>query len=192
MNLLALLRHAAPRVFAIRKRTWIAIGAGLLVLLGLLAWAAVALMSWLWGQAPTLAEAGRRAAGTAMGQVEQVVPGVKEQVAVWLPGVAQDQAAARDVSGPDIGPMARYPGLVRDYYTRKGSSVEVHYSGRADFQAVLEYYARGFAAAGYRQEVITASREAESHRYALGDDLIEFKLTVKPRGHVQVELKEPL
>jgi len=36
-----------------------------------------------------------------------------------------------------------------------------------------------------------ASREAESHRYALGDDLIEFKLTVKPRGHVQVELKEP-
>ena len=192
MNLLALLRHAAPRVFAIRKRTWIAIGAGLLVLLGLLAWAAVALMSWLWGQAPTVTEAGRRAAGAAMKQVEQVAPGVKEQVAVWLPGVAQDQSAARDVSGPDIGPMARYPGLVRDYFTREGSIVEVHYAGRADFRAVLEYYARGFAAAGYRQEVIAASREAESHRYALGDDLIEFKLALKPRGQVQVELKDTL
>lgn len=197
MNLLALAGRIAPRLFAIRKGTWIALGGGLLLVFGLLIWAGVAALSWLWGQTPALAEAGKRAADVALAQVEQAAPGLKEQAAVWLPDVSKDAAAVnelpvRDVSGPDIGPVARYPGLARDYYSREGRSVEVHYAGRADFQAVLEHYTRGFTAAGYRQEVLNATRAAEQHRYAKGDDLIELKLLAKPHDSVQVILKDTI
>lgn len=195
MNLLNLAAQVAPRVFAIRKGTWITLGIGLLVLFGLMIWAAVAVVSWLWGQAPTAAEAGKRVADVALAQVEQVAPGLKEQAAALLPGAAKDVPTMRDVSGPDIGPdigVARYPGLARDYYSREGRIIEVHYTGRADFQTVLAHYSSSFAAAGYRQEVVNASREAEQHRYIKGGDLIEFRLVNKPRDRIQVELKDTI
>ena len=189
MNILTLVSQVKTRVLSIRKGTWIALGIGLLVLFGLLIWGAVATLSWLWGQAPTAADAGKRAAGAALEQVEQVAPGMKERVADWLPKASKNEPAVRDVSGPDIGPVARYPGMARDYYSHEGNLIVVHYVGRADFQSVLDHYTRGFAAAGWRQEVIAATREAEQHRYILGKDQIEFRLASKPNGRIQVELK---
>jgi hypothetical protein len=195
MSLLNLAAQFAPRVFAIRKGTWISLGIGLLLLFGLLIWAAVAAMSWLWGQAPNAAEASKRVADKALAQVEQVAPDLKEQAAALLAGTARNEPPVRDVSGPDIGPaigVARYPGLARDYFSREGRVIEVHYAGRADFQAVLAHYRLSFAAAGYSQEVVNATRDAEQHRYIKGNDLIEFKLVNKPRDRVQVELKDAI
>ncbi len=72
----------------VRARIWLILGAAVLGILGLLTWAAIALLSWLWGQFPTATEAGKRFAGEAITQVEQVAPGLKEQANQWIPGLA--------------------------------------------------------------------------------------------------------
>ena len=50
LEVIALAAQAAPKLFQVQRRTWIGIGVSVLVLLGLLLWAAVALIGWLWGQ----------------------------------------------------------------------------------------------------------------------------------------------
>lgn len=106
----------------------------------------------------------------------------------WLSGGASP-GSAEDVGGNDIGPVDRYPGLVRDYFQRYGLILKVRYQGKADFQAVLSHYTRGFEAAGYRQAVLNGSREAEHYRYYRGGELVEFKLTRKADGFVELELE---
>lgn len=211
MNLLSLAHQVVPRLRSIRKGTWIALGTGLFALLALFVWAGISLLAWLWGQAPGVAETGKRAAGVALEQAEQVIPGVrekveqvvpglkkqigevvpdaKEQIGIWLPGTVKKESAQRDVGGTDIGPVARIPELARSFFQRDERAIEVRYLGRADFQQVLNHYARGFEAAAYRQEVLSATRETEHHRYAKGSELIEFRVTHMPSGDIQVELK---
>jgi hypothetical protein len=204
MSVLSSTAGLVPRFLGIRKRVWIGIGLTLLVLMGLLVWALVASVSWLFGQAPGAAEAGKRAAGVAIEQVEKSVPGIREQVGVWIPGVAgvaggaggaagaaKAEAGIADVTGSDIGPVARFAGLPRDSFMRQGESTIVRYVGKADYAAVLGHYAQGFAAAGYRQEVLAATRQSEHHRYVSGTQSIEFLLTGKADGQVEVELRQP-
>lgn len=57
------LGQAASSPGNIRARTWLILGAVGLVIIGLIVWAGLALLSWLWAQAPAVTEAGKRLAG---------------------------------------------------------------------------------------------------------------------------------
>lgn len=203
LNKLGLLVKTASWLSNIRARTWLILGAVALGLAGLLVWAAIALLSWLWGQAPTAAEASKRIAGDAMTQVEQVAPGIREQAEQWLPAGVKEQAQkwlpgfgttlpTSDVSGSDVGPVPRFPGLVRTHFAREGKIEEARYAGPAAFATVLAHYVQGFAAAGYTQEVISATTEGEQHRFRRGGESIDFSLLRRPGGVMEVRLQTPL
>ena len=172
----------------IRTRTWLILGAVGLLILGLMAWAGIAILFWLWGQAPSVSEAGKRLAGAAVTQIEQVAPGLKEQVGQWRPGLGEASPVS-DVSGTDMGPVPRYPGLVRSHFTREGQAVEVRYAGRGTFDMVLAHYVKGFAAANYAQEVLSATSEGEQHRFRRGQESIDLALLRSQGGLLELRLK---
>ncbi|MBO6727936.1 MAG: hypothetical protein JJ911_19915, partial [Rhizobiaceae bacterium] len=89
---------AVSALSKVRARTWLILVAAVVGILGLVTWAGIALLSWLWGQFPTATEAGRRLANAAATQIEQVVPGLKEQIGQWVPDLAENPPAS-DVSG---------------------------------------------------------------------------------------------
>lgn len=176
--------NIGTRLAQVRKRTWIMIGLGLFGFMALLAWAAIALLMWLWGQVPVAAESGRQLAGNAMEKAAQVVPALKTQLEPWLGGNAEEAALqakagdwpSRDVSGAELPGVARFPGLVRTHYVREARRVEMRYSGQGDFQAVLDHYASQFKTAGYLQEVISANPESEKHRFVKSSDAVDFEI----------------
>jgi len=191
--------RAASVLRKIRPRTWLIIGGVVVGILGLFVWAGIAALSWLWGQVPTAATAGNRLVGDALTQIEQSAPGLKEQIGQWVPGL-KDQVSqwapslaedlpASDVSGTDLGPVPRFAGLVRTSFSRREGAVEVRYAGPATFEAVRAHYVQGFSAAGYAQEVLDASPDAENHRFTAGADTIEFALRRQAGGRVEVRLK---
>lgn len=182
------LAQAASWLGNIRARTWLILGGLAFAIVGLLVWAGIALLSWLWAQAPVATETGKRLADAAAATVEQAAPGLKEQAARWLPGLGE-APPARDVSGTDLGPVPRFPGLVRSHYARDGETTEVRYAGRADFDAALAHYVRGFAEAGFAQEVVSATPEEERHRFRHGQESIEFALMRRPGGLIEVRLQ---
>jgi len=182
------LQKAASSLRNVRARTWLILGAVGLVILGLLVWAAIAALSWVWGQTASVSDTGKRLAGVAVTQIEQVAPGLKEQVGVWLPALGEEPLGS-DVSGADVGPVPRYPGLVRTHFAREGQLVEARYAGRMAFDAVLAHYVQGFAAAGYTQQVISATSEGEHHRYLRGQESIDFWLLRGTGGKLDVRLK---
>lgn len=198
LGLFAIAAQFAPRFFQIRRRTWIAVGVGLLVLFGLLIWAAVALMGWFLGQAQGWMGAAPEAARGAMEQVEQAVPGARaklgELVPALIPGGHKSAATQpqRDVSGTDLGPVARYPGLARTYWHREAKQVAIEYEGAADYAAVLDHYAKGFAARGYAQTVQSAQADTETHEYAKGAERLLVKIAKKPQDGVSVRVETNL
>lgn len=181
----------APRLFQIRRRTWIAVGVGLLVLFGLLIWATVALLGWFLGQAQGWMGAAPEAARGAMEQMEQAVPGARAKLGELVP-VLKPSPPQRDVSGTDLGPVARYPGLARTYWHREGKQAAIEYEGAADYAAVLDHYAKGFAARGYAQTVQSAQADAETHEYAKDTERLLVKITQKPRNGVSVRVETNL
>lgn len=190
-GLFAIASQFAPRLFQVRRRTWIAVGVGLLVLFGLLIWAALALIGWFFGQAQGWMGAAPEVARGAMEQVEQVVPGAREKLGEFVPGLKPAQPP-RDVSGTDVGPVARYPGMARTYWHREGKQVTIEYEGEADYAAVLDHYARGFAAQGYAQSVLSATPAAETHEYMKGGERITLKIAQLPKGAVSARIETPL
>lgn len=199
MSKFVLLEQFASSLRNVRARTWLILGAVALGLVVLLVWAGVAILSWLWGQAPAMTEAGKRFAGEAITQVEQLAPGLKDQAELWAPGVKEqinrllprgsEALPTRDVSGTDVGPAPRFPGLVRTYFAREGQIIKVRYAGRAAFDRVLAHYVQAFAAAGYTQEVISATAEAEQHRFQRGPESIDLSLVRRPGGLLELGLK---
>ncbi len=188
----------APRLFQVRRRTWIAAGVGLLVLFGLLIWAALALAGWFFGQtknwtgaAPEAARGALEGAMEQVEQVEQVVPGVRETLGAFVPGL-QPSPQPRDVSGTDVGPVARYPDLVRSNWQREGTQATIEYEGEADYPAVLDHYVKGFAAQGYAQSVLSATPVAETHEYTKGRERVVLTITQQPRGAVSARLETSL
>lgn len=184
-----LLEQVARRARQVRARTWLLLAAVALGLVGLLIWAAVAVLSWLWTQAPAVTDVGRRVADEAMTRIEQVAPGLKEEIDRRLPGTGA-APPARDVSGADIGPVPRFAGLVRTYFARGGGTVEARYAGRASFEAVLAHYVKGFTAAGYAQEVLSATPQTEQHRFRRGRESIDLTLTRRPDGLLELRVKQ--
>ena len=191
LGLLGYLATLVPGLLQVRRSTWIAVGVGFLVLLGLTAWAAVALVGALWGQARNLSDTApdvvRDATRAAVGQVEVIVPGMREKLGEIVPSLKAGQPP-RDVSGSDVGPVARYPGLARDHWHREGREITVRYAGAADFAAVLDHYVNGFAAQGYRQNLLSASPDAERHEYLKDADRVGFTLTRDAKGVVKATI----
>ena len=181
----------APGLLQVRRSTWIAVGVGLLALLGLLLWATVALIGGLWGQVQTLAgaapDAMRGTSSAVMKQVEVIVPGAREKIGELVPALKAEQPR-RDVSGTDVGPVARYPGLARAYWHREGREITVRHEGAADYAAVLDHYVRGFAAQAYRQNLLSAAPDAERHEYIKDADRVGFFLAKDPKGGVKVTI----
>lgn len=182
--------RAVSALGKVRARTWLILGAVVLGILGLVAWAGIALLSWLWGQFSVLSETGKRLAGETMTQVEQVTPGLKEQIGQWVPDLAENPPTS-DVSGIDAGPVPRFPGLVRSYFARGEKTVEVRYAGRATFEAVRAHYLQGFSAAGYVHEVKEATPETEHHRFKRNDQSIDLLLLRQAGGRVEIRLTVP-
>ena len=220
-GLLTYVAQFAPGLFRVRRSTWITVGVGLLVFLGFLIWATMALIGWLWGQTQTLAGAAPDAVrGTARGvvsRVEELVPGARavlDQVAAsvpdargalgrvteQLPGASEllvgilpaskpEAPLQRDVSGQDLGPVARFPGLARTQWQRTAEGAVVDYEGKADYVKVLDYYAKGFVSAGFEQTVQSSTLEAETHQYTKDRERLILKIAQKPKGLVGVRIE---
>lgn len=199
LNRLGPLALLVSSVGRIRTCTWLLLGAAGIVVLGLIAAAGIALLSWLWSQAPAAVDAGKRLGGEAAAQVEQAAPGLWEQLDQWAPGLREQlsrwipgpaPAPAQDVSGADIGPVPRYPDLVRSHFARTGNAVEVGFVGAAPFDAVLAHYVKGFAEAGYTQDVIAAAPDVEKHLFRREGETFELALTRRPGGRIELHLKQ--
>lgn len=197
-----LLTQAVSGLKAIRTRTWLILGGVVMLIIGLIVWAGIALLSWLWAQTPAATEMGKRAVTEGATRIEQAAPELKAQAERWLPGIEEqigrwvpgfgDEPPARDVSGADPGPVPRLAGLVRSHYGAEGGTVEVHYAGRADFDATLAHYVKGFAGAGYVQEVISATPEVEQHRFLREGESYDLTLTSRSGGVIEVRLRQSL
>lgn len=176
------LGNFGARIARVRTRTWVLIGLGVVAVLGLMAWAAIAILSWAWGQVPSLAETGRQAAGVAMDKVEQVAPGLKGQLdpllgsaGLSLPEIAGEPPAV-DVSGQDLPGLARYPGSARVFYAREAGRTELRYAGQGELPAVLAHYVTQLSATGYAQEVLSATPDAERHRFVKTGRVLDFEI----------------
>jgi len=203
MNKLGFLAYTAqvgPRILQVRRRTWIGLGIGFLALVGLFIWAAIALTGWALGQSQAwFGNFKSSASGPAreiLVQMEQVAPGVvapvREKLGEYVPGLQAETVRPRDVSGSDLGPVPRYPGMVRTYWHREGRAVTVEYEVRVDYGAVLDHYVQGFAAAGYAAEVQSASREMEVHQYTQAQERYLVRFSRKAGGIVSVHLETTL
>lgn len=186
----ALAAQRAPRLFQVRRRTWLALGVSLLLLFVLLIWAGLVLMGWLLGQAQGWMGGAPEAVRGAMERAEQTVPGAREKLGEWLPGLKPTQPQ-RDVSGSDLGPVTRYPGMVRTYWYREDAVITIEYQGEANYAAVLDHYAKGFASQGYTQSVQSATPTVETHEYTKGSERIVLKITQLPKAAVSVRITLP-
>ena len=217
-GVLAYAAQFAPRLFQVRRSTWITVGVGLLVLFGALIWAVMALIGWLWGQTQNLAGAAPDAVRGVVRQVEEFVPGARAMLdqavasvpdprgalgraTEQLPGASEllggilptikppDAPLQRDVSGQDLGPVARFPGLARTQWQRTAEGATVDYEGKADYVKALDYYARGFVTAGFEQTVQSSTLEAETHQYTRNRERLTLKIAQKPKGVVGVRIE---
>lgn len=186
----ALAAQFAPRLFQVRRRTWITVGVGLLLLFGLLVWAGLALLGWLFGQAQGWMRDAPEAVRGAVEQTEQAVPDVREKLGEWVPAL-KPATPRRDVSGTDLGPVPRYPGLARIYWRREDTKITTEYQGDANYGLVVDHYAKGFATQGYAQSVQSATPTVETHEYTKGDERIVLTIAHLSKSVVSVRIEMP-
>lgn len=93
MDALQVGRQIASRAFAIRRRTWIMLGATLLVVAALLVWAALTALFWAVERAPDLLQSAGPLLASAIEQLEAVLPGIRETIAQYWPGLADPEPA---------------------------------------------------------------------------------------------------
>lgn len=86
--LIALAAATAPRIFQIRKRTWISLAVGVFVLMGLMVWAIVALLSWAFSNAGAVISHAPDAAKRAQEQAEVFMPGIRKTIEDLVPGLS--------------------------------------------------------------------------------------------------------
>ncbi len=184
-GLVALAAQFVPRLIHVRRGTWLALAVAMMGVIVLLIWAAVSSFDWLRGQAQALTGAAPEAARAVFAQVEKAAPGAREKLGEFAPAL-KTEPPPRDVSGTDVGPVARYPGLARSYWHREGREITVRHEGAADYAAVLDHYVKGFAAQGYRQNLLSATPDAEQHEYLKDSDRVGFALMRTPKGGVKV------
>jgi hypothetical protein len=181
------LAHLGPRLRAVRKRTWVLAGLAIVAILAVVAWLAVAIVSWGWSQVPVLPASGRQAATAALQQVEQVAPGLKSGMDQLIDETcpAGKEAAewpAREVSGTELPGVERFPGFVRTRYGREKHRIELRYLGDGDIRTVLDHYTSQFVRAGFVQEVLNATPEFERHRFGKTGGVVEFEIRQSGKG----------
>jgi len=186
LHIRRLSEHLLSALGQIRVRTWVMLGGFMVGTLALAVWAVVGLMSWLWGQLPAAIEIGKRLSGETTAQIERVAPGLQEQVRQWV-GIAEESPKS-DVAGADIGPVPRYPGLVRSYFARAEETLEVGYTGRAPVGLVRAHYIQGFTMAGYAGEVLKATADMEHHRFKNGKESIDLLLFIREQALVEISM----
>jgi hypothetical protein len=166
------------------------------MLFALLIWAAVALIGGLWGEARNLAGAAPAAmhnsARGVLEQIEVIIPGTREKLGEFAPALKPETQPQRDVSGTELGPVGRYPGLTRVHWQRKAGLAAAEYTGQADYATVLDHYARGFAAQGFAQGVLSATPQAEEHEYTKGQERFVLKIAQQPKGNISVRVETAL
>lgn len=181
--------RVTPQSFLARYRVWVAAGLGILALIGLSIWGALAAIGWMWGQTQGWSQNASEAARGASRQVEQVEPQARETPDELVPVLKPEKPTRRDVNGTDIGPVARYPGLVRTHWHREGKQIALEYEGDAEFAAVLDHYVKGFSARGFTQTVQTATPAMETHDYTNARERFTLIITEKPKGGISVRIK---
>ena len=90
-----LLRGLLARVFSISRRTWIFLAATLVLLMALVIWTTISAASWLLGIARDGVNAAPDAVRAASSQVEQVIPGIQEKLALLLPALTPEAQPRR-------------------------------------------------------------------------------------------------
>jgi len=187
LSKLSLFSMLASRIFAISRRTWILISVVILMFTILAVWLTISLAGWLFGMAQEGVSAVPDVARSAVQQVEKVVPGATQAIED-LRAVGQAAPPARDVSGTDPIPVARFPGLARTHWQREDQGITVRYEGKADLAAVLDHYAKGFAEHGYRQELLAATPSEERHDYHKGEERIGVTFVQQKENRVLVSI----
>ena len=124
-----------------------------------------------------------------LGRVTEQLPGASELLGGILPAIKPEAVQQRDVSGQDLGPVARFPGLARTQWQRAAEGAVVDYEGKADYVKVLDYYAKGFVSAGFEQTVQSSTLEAETHQYTKNRERLILKIVQKPKGLVGVRIE---
>lgn len=188
---LPLFNMLASRLFAISRRTWLLVSVALLILAALAVWLTISLAGWLFGMARDGVSAVPEVAGSAVQHIEKVVPGAMQAIED-LRVIGQASPPARDVSGTDPIPVARFPGLARTHWQREDQEISVRYEGKADLASVLDHYAKGFADQGYRQELHAASPSEERHDYLKGSERVGVVFTKLKNSLVSVSITAPM
>ena len=191
LSKLPLFSMLASRLFAISRRTWGLISVGLLMLGALAIWMTISLAGWLFGVARESVTATPEVARNAVQLVEKVVPGAMQAIKD-LPVIGQASPPARDVSGTDLIPVARFPGLARTHWQREGQEIRVRYEGKANLASILEHYTKGFAEHAYRQELHAATPGEERHDYLKGSERVGVIFTQLNNGMVSVSITAPM
>lgn len=169
------------RIRAVKRRTWVILALVLALLFGLAVWAAIAVISFFWGQTQALVagvpEMAREATRVAAAQVGVLGPAAQEKLAqiseqlpsvagVQLPGIPGLAKAlpAQDVAGSDLGPQ-RLTGLTRVSWAQSESLSKASYQGAVDYAQAREHYVRGFTALGFSHTVLAATATNETHQF---------------------------
>ena len=193
MSRLTFLSYAAtlvPGILQVRRSTWIAIGVGFMCLLGLMAWAVVALIGGLWGQAKSMAGAAPETARVVIEQAERVIPGANQAFDA-LRAATKPAPPPQDVSGTDPAAVTRYPGLVRTHWQREGQEITVRYEGKVDYAALRDAYVTGFTKQAYLQNLLFSSQHEERHEFIKGNDRIQFAIARDSKDNVKVSIVTP-
>ncbi len=179
-------RVIPQRFFSIRRSTWIAMSLFLTTLFALVVWGLFALGSWLWSMARDGVAIAPEATRGVIEQVEKNLPGA-DQVLEKLRTIGAP-APVHEVSGTDPAPVSRYPGFVRTQWIRDAQYISVRYEGQAAFADVLGHYATGFAKAGYRQSLLSATSSEETYEYIKGDERIVLTFARESRDRVRLDI----
>jgi hypothetical protein len=195
----------APGLF--RGKTWLAIASGLLILFALIIWLAFSLLSWLWSQTQNAASAAPEIlsgpARSIVAQVNEVIPGARaifDEATGSLPAVRDaigglttarntGSPLLRDVSGNDIGPVSRFPGLLRSQWLRTETQIAVEYEGPAEIARVIDHYAQGFSSQGFKQTILSATARLESHEFSNQGERFNVRIEQTGKDQVRVRLE---
>lgn len=192
-NLSTFAQQFGSRIRAVKRRTWVILGLVMALLFGLAVWAAIAVVSFFWGQTQTLVagapELAREATRVAAAQVGVLLPAAQEKLAQMkeqLPTVAgiklpevpglTDAPPSQDVAGSDLGP-ARFAGLTRVSWLKNGTLAEASYQGAVDYAKARQHYIQAFTAMGFSHAVLGATITEETHEFVSARERMTLKIS---------------
>jgi hypothetical protein len=192
-NLSTFAQQFGSRIKAVKRRTWVILALVMALLFGLAVWAAIAVVSFFWGQTQTLVagapELAREATRVAAAQVGVLLPAAQEKLAqmkaqlpsiagVQLPEVAglADALPTQDVAGSDLGP-ARFAGLTRISWLKNDALAQASYQGAVDYAQARQHYIQAFTALGFSHAILGATVSEETHEFVSATERMTLKIS---------------